>query len=355
MTPDEPTIKAAMPMPSPTASPVAATAPASLPNRLDDAATQTTIPLSQVRLHTNVRHVYDEAKTIELAGSIRMHGLLHRPVFRSLPDGGVELICGTRRHRAYQYNAERFPTETQWQHLPIDVRQIPDEAVATIQYIENEQRVSLPPVEIADHVLTMKGVLGWDEKTIASRFGWKDTRTVRYYLTIAESPAWLKLYATKHSIDVPKYVDGQIARDGEGHRITVSTETMPLTMAHLYELAKLFIALQKHDAKAAKLGQPPVAPKSTERLARRAALEEWSASKLAETAAAEIAKVTGLKTSTDTPERKPGNSTTTTKLHLDVSKMKEPLPNAELMEMKENIVTVLKTLGFKSVILEIPQ
>jgi ParB/RepB/Spo0J family partition protein len=351
MTPDEPTIKAAMPLPTP----VIATSAAAIPNRLEDAAVQTTVALDQVRVHANVRHVYDEAKTSELAGSIRMHGLLHRPIFRSLPGGEVELICGTRRLRAYQFNAEKFPNEPQWQTLPIDVREIPDEAVATIQYIENEQRVSLTAVEIADHVLTMKGVLGWDEKTIASRFGWKDTRTVRYHLTIAESPAWLKLYASKHHIAVPKYVDGQIARDAEGRRITVNEETMPLTMAHLYELAKLYIALQKHDAKTAKTGQDPIAPTLTERLAKRAALDEWSATKLASAAASEIAKLTGTKAPDDQSEKSPGNTATPTKLHLDVSRLKAALPKADLIEMKANIVAVLKTLGFKSVILEVPE
>jgi ParB/RepB/Spo0J family partition protein len=349
---DEPTIRTSMtPAPPPPGGP----APEAM--RIADNAVQRSIPLADVKMHTNVRTTVhgDDQEIADLGESIRAHGLLHRPIFRSLPDSTVELICGTRRLHAYRYLARKYPKETQWQSFPVDIREIPDDAVDTVQFIENDQRQELTAVEIAHHVKKMKETLGWDEKTIAARFQWKAVRSVSYYMTIADSPDWLKIHAGKVSIPVSKLdKSGHAQRDDRGKVVMTQAITKPLGMRHLYELASFYFALTKYDKlqRALKTDHRDIATRSTQAVTKRAALEEWSADKLKTFLASEKADLTGAQTPDSGGTAKPPVLLTSPKkLTLDASSLTEPLPESRLREMKSDIVSVLMALGYKSVIL----
>jgi len=54
------------------------------------------------------RKTFEESKIQELAESISDYGLLHPPVLRELPNGGLELVAGERRLRAIQTLSEPY-------------------------------------------------------------------------------------------------------------------------------------------------------------------------------------------------------------------------------------------------------
>ena len=73
------------------------------------------IEISEIRVGVNIRNirtVFDEASTIELAESIFKDGLLNPLVVILTQDSAgtdiVELVCGARRLRAIQYIQENF-------------------------------------------------------------------------------------------------------------------------------------------------------------------------------------------------------------------------------------------------------
>jgi ParB family chromosome partitioning protein len=312
------------------------------------------IPLADVVCHKNVRTIIPEPAVQELAQTIRTHGLIHRPVFRWLPGGGMELICGSLRFNAYKHLAEKYPSETVWQSLPVDVRSIPDEAVPTIQLIENDQRQELTPLEIAEHVAIMKNHLSWTEKAIADKFRWKSTRIVRYYITIAEGPAWLKVFGAPTQHQVPKLAaDGSQMKDDSGRKLTTTVEAKPLGMSMLSELIQCHTTLSKYD-KAQRAINPEhelIAQKVTERIAKKASLGAWSGEKLKAAVDSEIKKITGEGSSPDAQQKPPTIVTGKKKLTIDATALSEPLPKARLIEMKADIVSVLTAIGYKDVIL----
>jgi ParB family chromosome partitioning protein len=77
----------------------------------------------------------------ELAESIKAQGLVQPVVVRQIDGGEYELIAGERRRRASQIAGLHT--------IPAIIRDIPDQAAATMSLIENIQREDLNPLEEA--------------------------------------------------------------------------------------------------------------------------------------------------------------------------------------------------------------
>jgi ParB family chromosome partitioning protein len=86
------------------------------------------------------KHFQKEA-LVELAESIRVHGLIQPITVRSMGDGSYQLISGERRFRASQAAGL---TE-----IPAYVRVADDQAMLEMAIVENIQREDLDPVEVA--------------------------------------------------------------------------------------------------------------------------------------------------------------------------------------------------------------
>ncbi|MEL6436112.1 MAG: ParB/RepB/Spo0J family partition protein [Pseudomonadota bacterium] len=90
----------------------------------------------------NPRHTFREEDIVELAQSVRDHGLLQPIVVRPSKDGdGYEIIAGERRWRA----AQRAELDT----LPVIIRDVDDRVALELAIIENVQRADLNPIEEA--------------------------------------------------------------------------------------------------------------------------------------------------------------------------------------------------------------
>jgi len=83
---------------------------------------------------------FDDASLESLAESIRSHGIV-QPLLVRRRGNGYELIAGERRWRAAKLAG--------LSHVPVVVKEVPDESLLEIALTENIQRESLNPMEEA--------------------------------------------------------------------------------------------------------------------------------------------------------------------------------------------------------------
>jgi ParB family chromosome partitioning protein len=121
------------------------------------------LPLS--RLHeslTNPRRVFDEAKLLELAASLKIQGLIQPIVARPNADG-FEIVAGARRYRAAQL--------AELSEIPARVVSLTDDQALEWQLIENSQRVDVHPYEEAQGFQRLLDLPGYDVAALAEKTG----------------------------------------------------------------------------------------------------------------------------------------------------------------------------------------
>jgi ParB family chromosome partitioning protein len=106
------------------------------------------------------RKKFDPVKMMELAESIREHGVI-QPVIVRITDGTYELVAGERRFRAAR--------DAGLQTIPAVVRDIPDQRQMEIAMIENLQREDLNPIEEAFGLHTLITRLNITQEDLARR------------------------------------------------------------------------------------------------------------------------------------------------------------------------------------------
>ena len=110
----------------------------------------TNLSLTSIVLPQNQPRCYfDSQKLLELAESIRQHGILKPLIVRYLSHlkGQYELVAGERRYRAAK---EAGLTE-----VPVFIYHLKDEEAIAISLCENLQREDLNPVEETEGILTL--------------------------------------------------------------------------------------------------------------------------------------------------------------------------------------------------------
>jgi ParB family chromosome partitioning protein len=130
----------------------------------------------------NPRQIFDEAKLIELAESIRQQGLVQPLVVRQRPPtdgGGFLLIAGERRWRAAQKAGLRS--------VPVVVKEVVPEAAFELMLVENLQREDLNPIEEAEAYHRLTSEFGYTQEQLAERVG-KDRATVANSLRLLKLP-----------------------------------------------------------------------------------------------------------------------------------------------------------------------
>ena len=121
------------------------------------------LPLS--RLHeslTNPRRVFDEAKLLELAASLKAQGLI-QPIVARPNAHGFEIVAGARRYRAAQL--------AELSEIPTRVVSLTDEQALEWQLIENSQRVDVHPYEEAQGFQRLLDLPGYDVAALAEKTG----------------------------------------------------------------------------------------------------------------------------------------------------------------------------------------
>lgn len=100
------------------------------------------IPLSEIHPFKNHPFkVVDDDRMLDMAESIKEHGVLVPGLVRPSTEGGYEMVAGHRRHRASEL-AERDT-------MPVIIRDLDDDAATIIMVDSNIQRETLLPSERA--------------------------------------------------------------------------------------------------------------------------------------------------------------------------------------------------------------
>ena len=121
---------------------------------------------------------FDEARLEDLAKSIRANGVV-QPLLVRRKGGSYELIAGERRWRAAQLAGLT--------HVPVVVRNVPDDKVLEFALIENIQREDLNPIEEAQAYKKLIDSIGMTQETLAERVG-RDRSYITNYLRLLRLP-----------------------------------------------------------------------------------------------------------------------------------------------------------------------
>lgn len=109
----------------------------------------------------------DEGALYELAESIKAQGIMQPILVRKLSQGEhagkYEIIAGERRFRAARLAGLA--------EVPVLVREVPDEAAATMALIENIQREDLNPLEEAQGLQRLIREFGYTHEQVAQAVG----------------------------------------------------------------------------------------------------------------------------------------------------------------------------------------
>ena len=108
------------------------------------------------------RKSFDEDKLIDLAESIKEHGVL-QPIIVTPRGDNYMIIAGERRFRA----SKRAGLST----IPALVRELDDEKIMELALIENVQRDNLSPIEEARAYDVLQTKFGYTQEKLAKRMG----------------------------------------------------------------------------------------------------------------------------------------------------------------------------------------
>jgi ParB family chromosome partitioning protein len=142
-----------------------------------------TIPIDGIDANpVQPRRVFESERLNELAQSIRANGIIQPLVVRRTGDR-FQLVAGERRWRAAKLAGIS--------HVPVVIRDIPDEHLLEITLVENIQREDLNPIETATALSRMGSELNLTSEEIGRRTG-KDRTTIINFIRLLQLPADLQ-------------------------------------------------------------------------------------------------------------------------------------------------------------------
>jgi ParB family chromosome partitioning protein len=125
------------------------------------------------------RRKFDETKLLELAESMKAHGVIVPLVVRPRRDGGYFLIAGERRWRAAQ--------RAGLHEVPVVVQDVEQGTALERALVENLQRADLGPLEEAAAYHRLVEEFGLTQEAIAERIG-KDRSTIANSIRLLKLP-----------------------------------------------------------------------------------------------------------------------------------------------------------------------
>ena len=147
------------------------------------------IPIADIHPNENQpRKKFDDAAMLELANSIRLHGVISPVILVKRGADDYMLIAGERRWRA----AKKAGLTT----MPAIVRDYTDQQIKEISLIENLQREDLNPIEVATAVKQLMDEYSYTQEQVADRIGKSRPAVANLLRLLTLSPAVIDLVAT---------------------------------------------------------------------------------------------------------------------------------------------------------------
>ena len=146
------------------------------------------ISISQIVPNENQpRKNFDEAALLELANSIRVHGVISPLILVRKNNDEYMIIAGERRWRA----ARKAGLVT----VPAIVRDYSDKEIKEISLIENLQREDLNPIEVANAIKQLMDEYDYTQEQVADRIGKSRPAVANTLRLLTLSPAVIDLVA----------------------------------------------------------------------------------------------------------------------------------------------------------------
>ncbi len=143
-------------------------------------ASMNEILLSEIEVNPfQPRQYFDPEPLRELAESIKLHGIIQPLTVRRLGTNSYQLISGERRFQASKLAGLKT--------VPAYVRQANDQQMLEMALIENIQRESLNPIEIALSYQRLISECSLNQEELGDRVG-KNRSTVTNYLRLLKLP-----------------------------------------------------------------------------------------------------------------------------------------------------------------------
>jgi ParB family transcriptional regulator, chromosome partitioning protein len=138
------------------------------------------IPVAEIEVNPfQPRTHFDEDALLELAESIRVHGIIQPITVRRLAQNQYQLISGERR-----FQASKLAGLVQ---IPAYIRSADDQQMLEMALIENIQRENLNAIEIALSYQRLISEIGLKQDELGERVG-KNRATVTNYLRLLKLP-----------------------------------------------------------------------------------------------------------------------------------------------------------------------
>ena len=163
-------------------------------NIIENESGVVTLRLSEIKPnHEQPRKHFDEAALLELADSIREHGVLQPLIVRPMLGGEYQLIAGERRYRAAMI--------AQVSTVPVVIREFSDMQAMEVALVENLQRRDLNPVEEGEGYKALAEQFSLTQAEIAQKVG-KSRSAVANAMRLCELPVEVKKAVSEGSISM---------------------------------------------------------------------------------------------------------------------------------------------------------
>lgn len=156
------------------------------------------------------RSIFNDEKIIELAQTIRTHGMIQPIIVRKLAKNTYELIAGERRWRAVK--------QLEWKTVPAIIREMTDTETASVALIENLQREELTVIEEAVAYKKLIELHELTQEALAQRLG-KSQSTIANKIRLLKLPEEVqqalmqKIITERHARSLIKLKDSEIQLD----------------------------------------------------------------------------------------------------------------------------------------------
>lgn len=202
------------------------------------------IPVANIFPNENQpRKIFDEAALLELANSIRLHGVISPVIVVKRDSENYMLIAGERRWRA----SKKAGLTT----MPAIVRDYSDQEIKEISLIDNLQREDLNPIEVATAIRQLMDDFSYTQEQVADRLGKSRPSVANTLRLLTLSPAVIDLVASG------KLSEGHarclVAIHDKDKQLEIAKKAMngKLTVREVEKLVKSIVS-------------PPVKPKAPE-------------------------------------------------------------------------------------------
>lgn len=195
------------------------------------------LPIGEVEPNRDQpRKDFDQETLLQLADSIREHGVLQPILARPLPGGNYQIIAGERRWRASRIAGLR--------EVPVMVKELTDRESMELALIENLQREDLNPVEEALGYQKLMEQYGNTQEEVAKRVG-KSRPAVANTLRLLQLPEQVLGYVK----------NGELSAGHARALLGVGSDKETVDLAR--ELIRTGATVRQAEKLVKKRGQPP--------------------------------------------------------------------------------------------------